>query len=97
MMMEGATRVYRMALEKWGAESQLNMLVEECGELVAAVNRFRRDRVSLTGLLEEIADVEIMLEQMRLIFDGELIDAYKRQKQARLAILAGLDSGRIEP
>jgi hypothetical protein len=34
---------------------------------------------------------------MRLIFDGALIDACKRQKQARLAILAGLDSGRMEP
>jgi NTP pyrophosphatase (non-canonical NTP hydrolase) len=97
MVVEDATQIYRTALEKWGPESQLNMLVEECGELVAAVNRFRRERTPLIGLLEEIADVEIMLEQMRLIFDGALIDACKRQKQARLAILAGLDSGRMEP
>jgi len=39
--------------------------------------------------LEEIADVEIMLGQMRCIFDPELIDAVKRKKLTKLAERTG--------
>ena len=27
--------IYKAALEKWGAESQIGMLTEECGELLS--------------------------------------------------------------
>ncbi len=82
--------IYKEAVDKWGHNSQMNMLIEECAELIAAINRFRRERTDLIPLLEEIADVEIMLGQIRCIFDAELIDIAKRKKLTRLAERVGL-------
>lgn len=62
----------------YGYEAQSNQLVEECAELIQAVNKYRRaltglgqptaedqKAVALENLIEEIADVEIMLEQVK--------------------------------
>ena len=60
----------------YGYEAQSNQLVEECAELIQAVNKYRRARgagqetkngeqVALNNLVEEMADVEIMLEQIK--------------------------------
>jgi len=72
----------RDALEMWGIEAQLRMLQEECGELVAAVNRFMRGRGDPHDVIEEIADVGLMIEEMKVIFDArELFDAEGRKLQ----------------
>jgi len=81
--------IYAEAVKKWGHNMQIDMLVEECAELIAAVNRLKRKRTDLLPLLEEIADVEIMLGQMRCIFDPELIETVKRKKLTRLAERTG--------
>lgn len=62
----------------YGYEAQSNQLVEECAELIQAVNKYRRAETGLgqpvaedkkaiayDNLVEEIADVEIMLEQIK--------------------------------
>lgn len=61
--------IYRAAVDKWGHNSQFEMVVKECAELIAALKRLQRNRTDLMPLLEEIADVEIMSGQMRCIFD----------------------------
>ena len=38
----------------------------------------------LLALVEELADVEIMCQQMRLVFGDQPVDAAKRQKLERL-------------
>lgn len=72
--LDGETRVVdpdlrticRRAVDLWGAASQLRQLQEECGELVAAVNQADRGRDGAIGqLIEEVADVEIMIAQAR--------------------------------
>jgi NTP pyrophosphatase (non-canonical NTP hydrolase) len=61
--------LYKEALEVFGKTNQILMLFEEIGELQQAINkRLRGIDTDLTNLKEEIADVEIMLEQMRIIF-----------------------------
>ena len=62
--------IYKAALEKWGAESQIGMLTEECGELLSAINKFNRSRCSNDDVLTELADVSIMVEQLSLIYGG---------------------------
>ena len=61
----------------YGLEPQLNVLQEECAELIQAISKYRRDGITLasvpSGLIEEIADVEIMLGQMRILL-GEHVD-----------------------
>jgi NTP pyrophosphatase (non-canonical NTP hydrolase) len=64
------------AIAVWGDEPQWRQLQEECAELIAAVNRFTRRREgSEEQLIEELADVEIMLAQARLILGGLAQDA----------------------
>jgi NTP pyrophosphatase (non-canonical NTP hydrolase) len=79
--------IYRQAIEKWGCESQIDMLVEECAELIVAVNHARRGQwvgQVIHDLINELADVEIMLEQMRQLFDEDEIDRVKVGKVLRL-------------
>ena len=66
--------------DHYGYEAQSSQLVEECAELIQAVNKYRRAKagagqpladykitVVLDNLIEEIADVEIMLEQIKYL------------------------------
>ena len=80
----------RAAIKKWGNQSQLNMLHEEIGELMQAINKFNRspkEWKKRDNLCEEIADVEIMLEQLKLMIGGNpraTIHLHKREKLERL-------------
>ena len=53
----------------YGEANQLNQLQEELGELIVAVNKYRRNAENLTNLVEEIADVEIMLQQIKCLLN----------------------------
>lgn len=54
------------AVEAYGDNSQVDMAVEEMSELIKALMKSRRNDVdiqrNLHNIIEEIADVEIMLE-----------------------------------
>ena len=62
-------RIYKEALDKWGEDAQLNMVVEELGELIVAIQHARRLKwekvASIEDVTDEVADVEIMLEQLK--------------------------------
>ena len=49
----------------YGLDSQLNILQEELAELIQAISKYRRR--DPTHILEEIADVEIMLDQVKYL------------------------------
>ena len=51
--------------DHYGLDSQLNILQEELAELIQAVSKYRRGDPS--HILEEIADVEIMLDQIKYL------------------------------
>lgn len=48
--------------DHYGLDSQINILQEELAELIQAVSKFRRGDPS--HIIEEIADVKIMLDQI---------------------------------
>ena len=56
--------LYETALTKWGVENQLWMVTEECGELLNAIGKMRRERVTREDVITELADVTIMCEQI---------------------------------
>ena len=61
------------------------MAMGECGELIAAINRFfTQNRGDLNELVEEIADVEIMMAQLREIVGHNPVDEAKALKLIRL-------------
>ena len=76
--------LYQKAIEVWGDAAQQLMIVEECAELIQAIMKSFRGYEAVAEICEEIADVEIMIEQMRIIFDEIFIDACKEEKLERL-------------
>lgn len=64
--------VIARAVETYGDESQIKVAVEEMSELTQALMKSFRKDVNLEtvkeNIAEEIADVEIMLDQLKLIF-----------------------------
>jgi len=70
------------ALEKWGEDDQLRMLQEECAELIQAVNKYHRGKNGAhLNLLEEGVDVELMLEQLKLILNAPNLWMTTRQEK----------------
>lgn len=59
---------YIEAIKTFGALPQMVVAIEECSELQKEITKIIRKKGNLTNLAEEIADVEIMLEQLKLIF-----------------------------
>jgi NTP pyrophosphatase (non-canonical NTP hydrolase) len=58
------------AAEKWGLNAQCDQTIEECAELIVALGKHVKRSLgtdSLDKVLDEIADVEMMLAQMRLM------------------------------
>ena len=58
--------IYDKAIEHYGREKQCMMTAEECAELIQALSKaLRYDGESfIRQVAEEVADVEIMLEQV---------------------------------
>lgn len=79
--------VYRAAAQKWGAEAQIDQAIEECAELIVALRHARRGRCGAAEVAEEIADVEIMMGQLRVVFGSAAVDTAKQSKLDRLASL----------
>lgn len=66
-------------------EKQIIVAVEELSELQKELCKYLRDKYNEENLIEEIADVEIVLEQIKLYFnlDQNDIDKIKEQKIER--------------
>jgi NTP pyrophosphatase (non-canonical NTP hydrolase) len=76
--------LYKEAIEKWGEEAQINMLNEECGELIAAVAQFKRGRTSHHDVMTELADVFIMVEQIATMMNYDDFEKELERKLIRL-------------
>lgn len=89
----GRYEILKAAISYYGAEAQENMCIEECAELIQAINKKHRGKPH--NIAEEIADVEITLEQLKLInccyADVEL---QKDEKIKRLAERLGAEYDR---
>lgn len=59
-------------IDFYGPEAQARIAMEECAELIQAINkclRYPDNEEKHTDLVEEIADVAIVLNQLMLIFN----------------------------
>ena len=69
------------ALDKWGFAAQAGQTVEECAELIVALQKHTNRTPSpetIENIVDEITDVEMMLAQMRLAFSVSDEDFHKR-------------------
>ena len=80
------TSVCLAALTHYGVHSQIGMVFEEMSELQKELCKYLRGDANEDHICEELADVEIMLRQMKLFFDrGDKVQRYKQAKINRLA------------
>ncbi len=62
-------KVLFKAIETFGIDAQLDMAIEEMSELTKEICKKKRDKDNRNEIIEEMADVYIMLEQLKIICD----------------------------
>lgn len=73
------------AVFRYGPDLQLQVAIEEMAELTKEICKYKRGNNNRAQIAEEMADVYIMLCQMRIIFKNENdIETQIRQKILRL-------------
>lgn len=75
--------MYKTALELWGRDKQLFMVIEEMAEAIKQICHFLRDRITPITLANELADAIIMAEQLAVIVYNQ-------------ASALGMDTGSLE-
>ena len=88
---EDQRNICKKAVESYGEISQMIKATEEMGELIRAISRVilqqgESDVQIESNYNEEIADVAIMLEQLKYTrhYKQELVDFWKEEKLKRL-------------
>lgn len=83
--------ICKQALDVYGKEAQICMVFEEMAELQKELCKSLRGKENRVEIAEEIADVEIMLEQMKILFNiDEEVEEMKECKIKRLAERLGV-------
>ena len=64
--------ILEKAIEKYG-EKQLDQAQEELAELIVAISKYKRNenKFTISNVIEEIADVNIMIKQVMRLLDIE--------------------------
>jgi NTP pyrophosphatase (non-canonical NTP hydrolase) len=76
--------LYEATLDKWGEAAQYDQAVEECAELIATLKHLRRGRVDEAAVIDELADVYLMVGQLSYMFGEERFAAAVERKISRL-------------
>jgi phosphoribosyl-ATP pyrophosphohydrolase len=90
--------LYRRIIDRYGWEHQADAIIEEAAELIFAICKHKRAAEAgefrgkrLDEVVEEIADMQIALDQAKLIYCGQSPEAekafeeLKRRKLEKLA------------
>ena len=89
-MLKSRIDLYNRAIHKWGVKAQMEMAQEEATEFSLAVRKqYRKNtKESFDNLIDETADIEIMIEQIQLIHEDsnfrKLVEERKEFKLNRL-------------
>ena len=88
--------IYEEAIEFFGTTSQKIMVIEEMSELIKELCKELRDRGNIECIAEEVADVEITLDQIKKIYNiNEHVAKYKDSKLSRfVTIMAELKANK---
>lgn len=88
-MEQDYTQFYKRFLDEWGYDAQSNVCIEEMSELTKALCKYARfgkenaPQEVKENVVEEIADVLNMVEQMQYYFGKEEVTKIRQQKMAR--------------
>ena len=70
-------------IDHFGEENQVNKAIEEMLELCVALTHYKDGKVCELDVVDEIADVQIMLAQLEVIFGIEDVHSVIRHKVNR--------------
>lgn len=76
------TAICQLAVNVYGKTSQCTVCMEEMAELTKELSKNLRGQDNAAHIAEEIADVEIMLEQLKLMFS--IRDEVTQHRTAKL-------------
>ena len=94
--LEEMRRTCLRAVDHFGIEHQKRKAVEELGEILVELSREQDGRTDKDKIREELADVMIMAEQLRIIYGAQETDGWIRRKIERLRGMMRLPGRRIE-
>lgn len=78
--------IYERALKSWGKEPQMLQVIEEMSELTKEIlKNINRNKANVAEIIEETADVEIMLEQLKCCYNiYQQVEDYKVTKLLKI-------------
>jgi NTP pyrophosphatase (non-canonical NTP hydrolase) len=77
--------IFANAIFKWGKDAQLKMAIEECSELIKAICKSYRSGGGMSDeIVDEVADVTIMMRQLALMAGYIRVDERIEFKMGRL-------------
>lgn len=84
--------IFKRAVVKWGVDAQVCLLLEEMSELQKELLKLKRDDYrysaeSIQPLIEETADVELMIDQIKYMFEFTAHDAREGKLQRLIQLL----------
>ena len=85
-------KLAKRAVKRWGTQSQLRKVVEECAELIAALYHHADGKIATDALADEVADVAIVVTQAVLILGADA-DAALHRKMDKLEALLDAEGG----
>lgn len=93
-------QLFNLVFMQNGEANQRRIAIEECSELIKALCKYDRyfadeeidKKILRLNIIEEMADVEIMIDQLKLMFDhNNDFEQAKEQKLKRLAKRIGVE------
>lgn len=86
------SKILRQAIDTYGVSNQLMQTAEECAELIQAINKYFRAvknqqdiQKAIHDMAGEVADVSVMLEQMKMMIGYKAVEEMADRKVERLA------------
>lgn len=84
-------KIMQRAINTYSTQAQCDVAIEEMAELTKALMKIRRvaddyEKVpaALANVIEEIADVEIMIDQLKIMYGEKAVEAVRGEKLERL-------------
>ncbi|WP_282753966.1 antitoxin [Desulfuromonas thiophila] len=84
--------LFERTLERWGEQGQYDQAIEECNELAVALLHFRRGKAVPQQVIDELADVALMVAQLSWMFGPAAVAAAAARKCAKLEALLAAES-----
>lgn len=80
------TKVLLDTIKKNGTDAQIIVAMEELSELIKELSKHLRDKGDINHISEEMADVDIMMQQLKIMFGNRpKVSMFRTEKLERLA------------